>query len=311
MWQSTPPPSPRPRRWQLTPPVVAPVAKPWKVKYTREFGLTLTPQIGMGATPSPIFTADFGLTLSPQIGMVAAGRSTAEFGLTLTPQIGVDAVVRIPGSFGLTLTPTLGFDAALAPVEFDNSTAGGTGGTTTRSFTHVLNGNCIVILFTNSTSSAATCTYGGVNIPRVFGPSNSGTVFPANGYCSVFALVSNSLPQGSNTVSCTNAGTASAAGAVSFRHVGALGTIVSNTANGNINMTINPGAGGAAVAGFGGGGISFGAITPNEAVRYGFSAFVTWPTVMGWGLDTGGGITFAATQASSKAGAVVPILPAT
>ena len=66
----------------------------------------------------------------------------------------------------------------------------------------------------------------------------------------------------------------------------------------------------AAVAAYGGGGISFGAITPNETIRYGFSAFVTWPHVIGWGVDTGSGITFNATQSSSKAGAVVPILPA-
>lgn len=35
MWQTAPPSVPKPRSWRLTPPVVAPVAKPWKVKWTR------------------------------------------------------------------------------------------------------------------------------------------------------------------------------------------------------------------------------------------------------------------------------------
>lgn len=35
MWQPTPPTVPKPRSWKLTPPTVAPVAKPWKVKWTR------------------------------------------------------------------------------------------------------------------------------------------------------------------------------------------------------------------------------------------------------------------------------------
>lgn len=195
-------------------------------------------------------------------------------------------------------------------VVFDNSTDGGSGGTTTRSWSHTNTGNCITVGFSNSTSSASTCTYGGVTIPRVYGPVNSGTVFPANGYYSVFALISNSLPQGANTVSCTQAGTASSAGAVTWKNAGSFATIITNSSNGAINISTVAGNGRAAFAGFGGGGISFGAITPNEAMRYGFSAFVTWPHVIGYGLDTGSGITFNATQSSSKAGAVVTILPA-
>ena len=194
-------------------------------------------------------------------------------------------------------------------VVFDNSADFGSGGATTRGGPYTLNGNCLIVVFTNSTSSGATCTYGGVNIPRVFGPTNSGTVFPYNGYCSVFALISNSLPQGTNTLTCTNAGTASAAGAVSWKNAGSFATLITDTANGAINKTTVAGDGRAAVAGYGGGGLNFGAISPNEAMRYGFTAFVTWPTVIGWGLDTGSGINFTASQSSSKAGAIVTILP--
>lgn len=311
MWQPTPPAMPKPRSWKLTPPVAVPIAKPWKVKYTREFGLTLTPQIGVDAAPSPIFRGEFGLTLAPVIGMEAAGRSTAEFGLTLTPQIGVDAAPRIPGSFGLSLTPSLGFDAALAPVEFDNSTLGGSGGATTRSWSHTLNGNCLVVIFTNTTSTAPTCTFGGVNIPRVYGPASDGGVFPYTSYISIFALVSDSLPQGAQTISCTQAGTASAAMATSFRRAGAIGTVTGDTSSGNVNQTPTPGAGGAAVAGYVGGSSNFGVMGPNSAGNYGFITFVTWATTAGWGLDTGSGVPFSAAHSGAKTGAIVPILPAT
>lgn len=311
MWQPTPPTVPKPRSWKLTPPVAVPVAKPWKVKYTREFGLTVSPQIGMGAAPSPIFTGEFGLTLTPEIGMVAAGRSTAEFGLTLSPQIGVDAVVRVPGSFGLSLTPTLGFDAQLAPVEFDNATIGGSGGATTRSWSHTINGNCLVVVFTHTNNANPVCTVGGFNVPRVYGPAADGAVFPYTSRISIFAVVSDSLPQGAQTISCTEAGTASAAMAMSFRRAGSIGTVVSDTSSGNVNQTATPGAGGAAVAGYVGGSSNFGLMSPNSAGNFGFTAFVTWATVAGWGLDTGSGVPFSAAHSGAKTGAVVPILPAT
>lgn len=286
-------------------------AHPWKVKFTREFGLTLTPQIGIGAALNPIRKASFGLTLAPQIGVAAAGRSSAQFGLALTPQIGGDAKPRIPGSFGLTFTPTVGMAGVKAPVSFDATSDGGHGGTTTRSWTHTLAGNCIVVVLSNSTSTAATCTFGGVTIPRLFGPQVSGTVFPATSYTTVFALVSNSLPQGVQTVSCTQAATASAAGAVSFRNAGSLGTLITDTANGNVNKSTTPVAGAAAVCGYGGSSTNFGPVSPNEALRYSFVAFDRWTMMIGWGLDTGSGITFTSTQAISKGGAIVPILPAT
>ena len=194
-------------------------------------------------------------------------------------------------------------------VVLDNTSDGGSGGVTTRSWSHTNTGNCIVVGFVNSTGAGATCTYGGVNIPRVYGPVTSGLVFPARGYYSVFALISGSLPTGSNTVSCTNAGTASSAGAITFKNAGSFASLITNNSNGAINETTSPGDGRAAVAAFGGGGVGFGSISPNEAMRYGFSAFVTWPNVIGYGFDTGSGVHFTASQSSSKAGAVVTILP--
>ncbi|OCB09218.1 hypothetical protein A5717_25935 [Mycolicibacterium porcinum] len=255
----------------------------------------------LGAQLRPITAALSGT--QSQTGVLAATLRALLFsGLGTHSQSGVLAGGLSP------LTASMAGSVRNAVV-FDNSSDGGSGGTTTRSWNHDNQGNCIVVGFTNSTTTAPTCTYGGVTIPRVFGPTNSGTVFPYNGYCSVFALISNSLPQGVNTVSCTQAGTASAAGAVSFKNAGSFATLITDTANGAINKTTVAGDGRAAVAAYGGGGISFGAISPNEAMRYGFTAFVTWPTVIGWGLDTGSGITFSASQASSKAGAIVTILP--
>lgn len=35
MWRPTPPTAPKPRSWKLTPPVIVPIAKPWRVKWTR------------------------------------------------------------------------------------------------------------------------------------------------------------------------------------------------------------------------------------------------------------------------------------
>lgn len=307
-------------------PTIGMVAAP---HHSAQFGLVATPAIGM-ALPAPI-PADFTIAADPSIGMTAgehyarafqvaatptlgfaaAERYTRSFGLTVTPTIGISERQRFASSFNLAATPTLGFAAALAPVEFDAVSLGGSGGTTTRSWSHTLNGNFIGVIFTNTTSTAATCTFGGVNIPRVYGPASDGGVFPYTSYISIFALVSDSLPQGAQTISCTQAGTASAAMAMSFRHAGAVGAIAADTSSGNVNQTATPGPGGAAIAGYVGGSSNFGLMTPNSAGNYGFTAFVTWATGAGWGLDTGAGINFAATHSGAKTGAVVPILPAT
>lgn len=291
-----------------------------------DFGIAVTPQFGM-VLPPPIPT-DFGLTLTPSVGMsagehyeramqiaatpglgfAAAERYARSFGITLSPQLGLAAASRTPGSFGLGVTPTVGMAGVVAPVKFDNDSDGGSGGTSTRSWTHNNQGNCIVVVLTNTTSSNPTCTYGGVNIPRVYGPSSDGGVFPYTSYISIYALVSNSLPKGNNTVSVNQAGTASAAGAVSFHNAGSIGTVSADTASGNVNKAASPGANGAAVAAYVGGSNNFGAFTPNEVMRYGFITFVTWATGMAWGL---GNVTFAATHSGAKTGATVLILPAT
>lgn len=195
-------------------------------------------------------------------------------------------------------------------VVFDNSSDGGNGGTATRSWIHDnIAGNSIGVMFSTATGAAPNCTYGGVSIPRVYGPVVSGSVFPTTAYISVFALVSNSLPTGPNTVSCANGSAASAAGAVTFANAGSLGTILSTAAAGNLNETINPGDGAAAFCGFGAGSSNFGAVAPNEIVRKSFMAFNTWACMMGYGLDTGAGINFVSSHSGSKAGAIVPILP--
>lgn len=212
-----------------------------------------------------------------------------------------------------TLRPLSGalVGSLINAVRFDNSTDLGHGGTTTRTGLHTNTGNCIVVVFTNTTSSPATCTYGGVNIPRVYGPTQGGIVFPYNAYCSIFALVSNSLPQGSNTVSCTQASNASAACAITFKNAGSLGAVITDNAVGAVNISPPAGIGRAAVCGYVAGSNNFGTLTPNQAMRYTFSAFDTWASLAGWAEDSsGGGITFNATQATTKAGAVVPILPA-
>lgn len=297
--------------------------------HSAEFALVATPQIGM-ALPPPIpadfalaaapsigmtaterYARDLVIAANPSIGMVAAERYARSFGLVATPDLTFAAQQRVSASFALSTTPTLGFVASKAPVVFDTATLGGSGGATSRSWLHTLKGNCLVVIFTNTTSTAATCTFGGVNIPRVYGPAADGGVFPYTSYISIFAIVSDSLPQGAQTITCTQAGTASAGMAMSFRHAGAIGPVVGDTSSGNVNQTATPGVGGAAVAGYVGGSSNFGLMSPNSAGNYGFTAFVTWATGAGWGLDTGAGINFAATHSGAKTGAVVPILPAT
>lgn len=294
--------------------------------YARAADLALTANLGAALPPPIPGSADLGLTatlaaeaaerysgaadlgLTASLGATAAEHYVRAADLGLTVALSGTATSRYPGAADLGLTATLVAAGALAPVKFDNDSDGGSGGTSTRSWTHNNQGNCIVVVLTNTTSSNPTCTYGGVNIPRVYGPSSDGGVFPYTSYISIYALVSSSLPKGNNTVSVNQAGTASAAGAVSFQNAGSIGTVSADTASGNINKAASPGANGAAVAAYVGGSNNFGAFTPNEVMRYGFITFVTWATAMAYGL---GNVTFAATHSGAKTGATVLILPAT
>ncbi|WP_166905908.1 hypothetical protein [Mycobacterium sp. DL440] len=192
-------------------------------------------------------------------------------------------------------------------VLFDAFTLGGSGGASSRAWAHPTDGNCLAVVFTNTTNSAPTCTYGGVTIPRVYGPVADGGVFPYTSYISIFVLVSNSIPQGSNTVSVNQAGTASAATAMSFRNAGSIGSVIADTSSGNINQNIAPNEGQAAICGYVGGSSNFGTLSPNQAANYGFITFVAWGTVGGWGLDTGSGINFSGSHSGAKSGAVVLI----
>lgn len=195
-------------------------------------------------------------------------------------------------------------------VVFDNATDGGNGGTSTRSWTHNNQGNCLIAVLTNTTSSNPTCTYGGTNIPRVYGPSSDGGVFPYTSYISMYALVSNSLPKGNNTLSITQAATASCAGAVSWKNAGSVMAASADTSSGNINKASSTGDGRAAVIAYVGGSSNFGTLSPNQIVNENFVTFVTWSTVIGYGIDTGGGITFTGTHSGAKTGALITILPA-
>ena len=199
-------------------------------------------------------------------------------------------------------------------VQFDNSVGGGykPGSSTSGqsySWAHVNTGNCIVVVHTNASSTTSTaCTYGGISIPRVYGPTAGGTVFPYTSYCQIFALVSNSLPQGSNNVQITNTTDTSTYYSATFKNAGSISTS-GDSASGNVNKASATGAGRAAVAGYVGGGSNFGAMSPNEGMRYGVVAFNTFASVAGYGLDTGSGITFSSSHSGAKAGAVVTILP--
>ncbi|ORV20974.1 hypothetical protein AWB98_01365 [Mycolicibacterium conceptionense] len=242
--------------------------------------------------------------IQTQSGSIAAALRSVLFsgiGTQGIPGTLAGALQRASGSFNGTMKSL---------VQFDAFSVGGSGGTSTRSWAHDLDGNCIVVVFTNTTSSNPTCTYGGVNIPRVFGPSSDGGVFPYTSYISIYALVSNSLPQGSNTVSVNQAGTASAATAMSFKNAGSIGTVITDTSSGNISRSTANGEGSAAVAGYVGGASNFGTLSPTQAANYGFITFITWATVAGWGIDTGTGINFSGSHSGAKTGAVVPILPA-
>lgn len=224
------------------------------------------------------------------------------------------------GALSATAIPAILRNATLAgsgalsstvfvPVVFDNATDGGAGATGTRSWSHTNTGNCIVVVFTNTTSSGGTCTYGGVNIPRVYGPTSGGLVFPYTSYTSMFALMSNSLPQGSNTVSVANGNNACAAAAATFRNAGSVGAVSTDNGSGNINKSATNGYGSAAVYGSGAGSNNFGTLSPNQFMNRSFSAFSTWASVAAWAVDDGSGITFSGSHSSTKAGALVPILP--
>lgn len=193
-------------------------------------------------------------------------------------------------------------------VEFDAVGAGISGGGSTRSWLHTINGNTFVAVFTNTTLTAADCTVGGFSVPRVFGPSFGGSFSGFNSYVSIFAVVDNSLPQGSQTVQCTQGATAAAGNSVSFRNGGSL-LVTADGASGNVAPSVPTLAGQAAVAGYVGGGNNFGAALPNEFLRYNFSAFVTWATLGIWGTDGGLGINFTSVHSGAKSGAVVRVLP--
>lgn len=193
-------------------------------------------------------------------------------------------------------------------VVFDNASDGGHGGTSTRSWTHNLQGNCIVAMLTHTNGSNPTATYGGVSLTRVYGYASDGGVFPYTSRITIFARVGG-LPTGNNTVSISNAATASAAGAASFHNAGSIGSSSADTGSGNVNKSASNGEGSAAVVGYVGGASNFGAMSPNEVMRDGFTAFDTWSTVMGWGVDNGGGITFTSSHSGAKTGALIPILP--
>ena len=178
-----------------------------------------------------------------------------------------------------------------------------------KTFAYTNYGNCIVVFHTNTTSSTSvTCTYGGVTIPRVYGPTSGGTVFLYTSYCQIFMLISNSLPQGTNNVVINNTSQTAVYGVASFKNAGSL-SVSSDTSSGNINKSSVPGDGNAAVAGYVGV-VTFGTVSPNQILNYPFNAFNSWASVMAYGLDTGSGITFTdPSHIGSKAGAVVTISP--
>lgn len=259
------------------------------------------------SAPRMVATASLGTPAVTSSVTVAAPRLGAAAAV-LTPTVSSSALVSAPR---MAATASMSAPTAIVKnlVQFDAFSIGGSGGTSTRSWAHSLDGNCIVVVFTNTTSSGATCTYGGVNIPRVYGPSSDGGVFPYTSYISIFALVSDSLPQGSNTVSVNQAGTASAGTAMSFRGAESIGSVINDTSSGNISQSLAANEGRAAVAGYVGGSSNFGTLSPNQAANYGFTAFVTWSTVAGWATDDGSGINFSGSHSGAKTGAVVPILP--
>jgi hypothetical protein len=214
------------------------------------------------------------------------------------------------GALTAALKPaTASFGGKVKAVVFDAHTNGGHGPVSTRSWSHTNAGNCIVVAVTKTTSNAPSCTYGGVNIPLVYGLANDGGYFTYTSRIAIFALVDNALPTGANTVAVTQCGTASAAAAWTFKDVDSIGTVSANTASGNVNKSSTTGIGRAAVYASVGGSNNFGALTPTETLRESFVAFDTWASVMGYGLDTGSGINFAATHSGAKTGALVPLLP--
>lgn len=195
------------------------------------------------------------------------------------------------------------------PVEFDSVGGPVAGPSSTKTWPHTIDGNCIVVVFNNTTSTGPVCTVGGVNIPRVFGPTAGGIVaFTA--YNSVFALISNSLPQGPQTVSCTQGGSAASGVSMTFRNAVSLGAVRSTTAGGNVNEVFAPSLGSAVAGGYVAGNNLFGAFSPVETMRYGFISFNNWASLGGYGLDTGSGITVTSSfSGATKAGALVPIYP--
>jgi len=127
-------------------------------------------------------------------------------------------------------------------VAFDAAgpSSAGTGQSTSPiTWTHVNNGNGILIgvtIFGGSTNTVTACTYAGVTIPLVkFQTSGAG----ANGGGALYGLVGPTCPTGSNTVSMswTDTATNHNCGSVSVTGAGAIGTPVSSAVITNANCS--------------------------------------------------------------------------
>jgi hypothetical protein len=183
---------------------------------------------------------------------------TSGLGLVWTRQVSSTSASQSGGAWIYT--------AVMPGVAFDNAVGASTAGTaftvSPHTWTHVNNGNCIIVAFDASAASTnlvSAVTYGGVNIPLLTSQNGAG----ATPNLTVYGLAGPTVPTGSNTVSVTfTTGSGDfIAGSVSLSGAASLGTPVSNSIAGAGAGTLTvsvPGttAGGVIVASatFGGGG---------------------------------------------------------
>src|ERR1700755_1086728 len=100
----------------------------------------------------------------------------------------------------------------------------------TGNWTHINNGNCIIVaitIFTGSTNTVTGVTYGGVSLNLLkFQGSGAG----GGGGIAYYGLSGPTVPTGSNTVAVTTSDANNHnAGSVSLSGAGALGTVFSST----------------------------------------------------------------------------------
>ncbi|UVK60465.1 minor tail protein [Mycobacterium phage Sabbb] len=196
------------------------------------FGMTLTPTVGFGSA-GVRYTREFELSITPDLRMVGSEHYSSVFDLAVTPEVGMSAVERYARTFGVSATPTVGMDAVgnngVDPVAYNAVGAGTTwvsfGGTSTDSFNFTAAAGAdvfVAVSWDRSGPSITGITYGGVAMTQLAIVSHNNDA--TRGSVSVWRLAA--AGSGSaKSVAITHSGAMyGAANAISATHVASVST---------------------------------------------------------------------------------------